>query len=167
MVGKRCTVNSFIDNDTLTQREGWRRGMKWERQHVYVCIWEEEERRYCHNSCVSARLLGAQVAERLPRPGLINVKGDRSLNTAEATLAIWLSFKSFSCVSRSGIGHSLLTPPPETRWHEREKEECITNEINWLRGEINWFADCNKDLVLNLAWTLQARALAAKRHLKI
>lgn len=29
-----------------------------------------------------------------------------SLNTAEAALAIWLSFKSLSSVSHAGIGHS-------------------------------------------------------------
>lgn len=38
--------------------------------------------RYCHNSCVQARLLGAQVVERLPRPGLINVKGDLILSAS-------------------------------------------------------------------------------------
>lgn len=56
----------------LTQREEWGRGggrgeRKW---------------RYCHNSCVSAWLLGAQVVERLPRPGLINVKGDLILSAS-------------------------------------------------------------------------------------
>ena len=80
-------------------------------------------------------------------------------------LAIWLSFKSLSSVSRSGIGHS---PHAGSRDEaEGKKEECITNEIDWLRGEINWFAVCIEDLVLNLAWSLEEWALAAEGELEI
>lgn len=92
-----------------------------------------------------------------------------SLNTSETALAIWLSFKSLSSVSHSGIGHSPHAGS-ETRQRRRRregKEECITNEINWLRGEINWFAARNEDLVFNLAWSLRVWALAAEREMKI
>lgn len=62
--------------------------------HMHVCVFVNErdkqrERdrqtkvwRYSHNSCVSAWLLGAQVVERLPWPGLINVKGGLILSAS-------------------------------------------------------------------------------------